>query len=204
MPIRSHPRCSAGPGIALIAAALLLGLAVSAGLGSGFDAAVARALAMRVGTTPDWAISGARAVTRLGDPAARAVIMLAAMIWLAMHKQSRGAVALAVTVGIGAAAVALLKEMFARARPAVSPHLDLVDSYAYPSGHAANSALILIAAALLIGGRRRYSLAAAGALTFAIGLTRVMLGVHWFSDVLGGWLIGTGCALIAARTLGRR
>jgi undecaprenyl-diphosphatase len=74
-------------------------------------------------------------------------------------------------------------------------------SYSYPSGHAFNSAMIYLMVALLLGRHlnprtRRGLLIAAIVLTLVIGLTRIYLGVHWPTDVIGGWLGGVGGALL--------
>jgi undecaprenyl-diphosphatase len=64
----------------------------------------------------------------------------------------------------------------------------------YPSGHAAGSMVVLLTAALMMGERRlRW---AAVALSLAIGTTRPMLGMHWPSDVIGGWMWGASFALL--------
>jgi undecaprenyl-diphosphatase len=83
---------------------------------------------------------------------------------------------------------------FARARPHLTPWLDYAGDMSYPSGHAAGSMVVLLTAALLIRERRLHW--AAVALSLAIGMTRPMLGMHWPSDVIGGWMWGAGFALL--------
>jgi membrane-associated phospholipid phosphatase len=97
---------------------------------------------------------------------------------------------LALTLG-GRVLVELQKIALARPRPLLSEHLVTVESMSFPSGHAANGLVFWLAAALLLPSRHRPAwIAAAALLAFLIGLSRVMLGVHWPSDVIGGWAFG--------------
>lgn len=97
----------------------------------------------------------------------------------------------------GSIAVALAKALFGRARPDLIDHLVEVGSASFPSGHSANSAIVYLTLAILLTqivprrAQRLYLIGVAVALTAAIGLSRVYLGVHWPSDVLAGWAFGT-------------
>ena len=84
----------------------------------------------------------------------------------------------------------LLKQIFAAPRPDLLPHLDIVHSYSFPSGHAAYNMMLFGALAML--SRRRTSYVLAGLAIALIGVSRVWLGVHWPSDVLAGWVNGLG------------
>lgn len=81
-----------------------------------------------------------------------------------------------------------------------------------PSGHASLSALVFLSLGALLASTRSkpaeriYILCLAGLMTLLVGLSRVALGVHWGSDVLGGWAFGSAWALIyllLARRLAR-
>lgn len=93
------------------------------------------------------------------------------------------------------------KLLFARPRPELVDHLVEVHGLSFPSGHATNSAIIYLTLALLVSqvvpGRRTraYIIGVAVMLTGIVGVSRVYLGVHWPSDVLTGWSIGTCWAL---------
>jgi membrane-associated phospholipid phosphatase len=92
----------------------------------------------------------------------------------------------------------LLKEIFLRQRPnhvAWPPGLFGVDQYAFPSGHAMGSmalySLLAFWAWAWWPGRGRLAITLLMVLMpLAIGLSRVVLGVHWLSDVAGGWAAG--------------
>jgi undecaprenyl-diphosphatase len=87
-----------------------------------------------------------------------------------------------------------LKALLARTRPNLSPPIVTVSGYSFPSNHALNSMLfftcLIVVVYPLVHRATRVALIAGSALVvLAIGLDRMALGVHYASDVLGGWLI---------------
>ena len=96
----------------------------------------------------------------------------------------------------GRGGVELLKSWTARARPDLIEHVVSTHSLSLPSGHAANAMLVYLTVAMLLGRGQPVPVAAAVVLAVAIGLTRPILGVHWPSDVLAGWLLGAGWTLL--------
>ncbi|PTL79899.1 phosphatase PAP2 family protein [Vitiosangium sp. GDMCC 1.1324] len=153
---------------------------------------------------PRWLAEAARDVTALGSPSVLALVVCAVSGFLILARRWR-TLALVVCSTVGGAVVnSLLKRVFARPRPSVVPHLTQVLSESFPSGHAMLSAIVYLTLgallAQLVEGRWRkaYLLSVALGLTLLIGLTRVYLGVHYPTDVVGGWMAGLAWALLSA------
>lgn len=103
-------------------------------------------------------------------------------------------------VGAGAGGLnALLKLAFSRPRPLLMAQLAHAGGYSFPSGHAMAGAAIYGALALVAVRRfprqRWWVVGASGLLVFAIGASRVYLGVHYPSDVIAGWALGVSWPL---------
>lgn len=185
-----------GVGVMLIAATLLLGAATHFGLTQPFDGALIDWMALRSGRSNDGLIAVAQFVSSFGLPGWRTILAIACLAAMLIRHHPRAAMIYAVTVIGSITAYTALKLVLARPRPALTPWLDQPQNFSYPSGHAAGSMVVLLLAALLLD--RRHLPAVAVALSVAIGITRPMLGVHWPTDVVGGWMFGAGSALIGA------
>lgn len=96
--------------------------------------------------------------------------------------------------------ISIFKHIFSRPRPQLWPHMVSVGPYGFPSGHALGTIVIYGIIAIFFAEaypkRRGIIYAFFGSLIFLIGLSRLYLGVHWPSDIIGGWIIGG--ALLAA------
>jgi undecaprenyl-diphosphatase len=156
-------------------------------------------LAVPIG--PRWIEDMMLALTALGGGTVLTLVIVVTLGALAIKRLwLTAALVLAATVS-GSLAVDLAKQVVARARPDVVPHLVEVSSLSFPSGHSANSAIVYLTLATLLtqaipeSGLRRYMLGVAVLLVTAIGISRIYLGVHWPSDVLAGWSFGTLWAL---------
>ena len=149
-------------------------------------------LGVYAGDVP-WLALAALGFTYLGNwPTLVAVTVLgAAYLWYRGHR--RRALILLIASFTGRGMVILEKLYFARLRPEENLRLAEVHYSSFPSGHSANSMIVYLGIALLVFDRdkhRRWAVAAALLLSFLIGSSRPMLGVHWPSDVVAGWSFG--------------
>ena len=173
----------------------------------GFDLPVSNALR---GAGPSWARKAMIDVTALGGGTVLTIVTIGAVAILLARRLALTATLVAAAVISGTTGSHLLKLVFARPRPPIADRLIEVAGDSFPSGHAANSAIVYLTLAALVTqvvpGRatRNTMLALAILLVGAIGISRVYLGVHWPSDVLAGWSFGTLWAIgwwqIARRT----
>lgn len=144
----------------------------------------------------------ARTVTFFGEPTVLIIagIVFAVIMWTRGHLRI-GLALVAVTM-IGRSLSELQKISVVRPRPELEPHLAVTSSWSFPSGHASSSMIFYVTLALVLTHRSRWRpLAATGAIlaSLLIGTSRVMLGVHWPSDVIAGWSYGLLWVLLTLR-----
>jgi membrane-associated phospholipid phosphatase len=160
----------------------------------GFDLPVSNALR---GAGPSWARKAMIDVTALGGGTVLTIVTIGAVAILLARRLALTAALVAAAVVSGTTGSHLLKLVFARPRPPIADRLIEVAGDSFPSGHAANSAIVYLTLVALVTqvvpGRatRNTMLALAILLVGSIGTSRVYLGVHWPSDVLAGWSFGT-------------
>jgi undecaprenyl-diphosphatase len=151
---------------------------------------------------PPWVREMARDITSLGSIAVLAIVSFVVVAYLLLARSRAAALLVLVAVLGGLAINSLLKFQFARPRPDLFAPAAKVFTASFPSGHAAFSATTYLTLAALLARTtvcprlRYYFMAVAIALTFMIGVSRVYLGVHYPTDILAGWCIGSAWALI--------
>ena len=144
----------------------------------------------------------ARFFTALGEPTVLvvAVFLVAGLLW--REGRGRFAAGLLLVILIGRGLSEVQKYWIARARPDLEPHLVVVKTSSFPSGHAASSMIFYLTLALALAAGTRWQRPAAAAavlLSLLVGTSRVMLGVHWPSDVVGGWSFGMLWVMLTLR-----
>ena len=148
----------------------------------------------------------AHVLTALGEPTVLIAASAVIAIWLWFRGHRHLPLAFVAITMIGRGLSELQKYWIARPRPDLETHLVVVKTSSFPSGHANSSMIfyLVLALVLTVGTRwNRLAVAAALMLSFLVGLSRVMLGVHWPSDVIGGWAFGMLWVLLTLRLAGR-
>jgi undecaprenyl-diphosphatase len=177
--------------LAVWLAMLLLG-------GRDVDQAILRTAHVGGGAAADLTVL----MTGLGDWAVVLAATCFGAAWLLYRRQWQLALLLVGWTLAGRALVALQKLLFARLRPEDDAPMVLVEGFAFPSGHAANATIVYLMVALLVtepGPVRKRALIAAAIAAILVGISRVLLGVHWPSDVIAGWAFGLLWVLIGWR-----
>ena len=179
---------------------------VSAGYSQAIDEHILRSLRVPGNLSeprgPSWLPNAMRDLTALGSAPVLALLVLAVAGTLAVRRQLHALVVLVVATIGGFLLNELLKELFARPRPAPAFHLTEVRSLSFPSGHAMESAIIYLTLAALAAGLvqaralKLYFVGLAVLLSIVVGSSRVYLGVHYPSDVFAGWTAGLAWALL--------
>jgi membrane-associated phospholipid phosphatase len=149
------------------------------------------------------------AITFAGQPVS--VGVLAALVALAETIRTRNrwiAPFMLLTIAGTGALTTTVKELADRARPALNPVAETLGP-SFPSGHSSWSAAFLAATALILsrdrGPRTRAALAgAAAALAVSVAATRVLLAMHWLSDVVAGLALGWAWFAVCAIAFGGR
>ncbi|MFE2145105.1 phosphatase PAP2 family protein [Streptomyces sp. NPDC059456] len=152
----------------------------------------------------------ARIVTSTGTGPLPYVLVVAAGLYAGRTTRQRAftAAALLLCLGAGQTLRYAIMMLVARPRPAAADWATHASGWSFPSGHTSTGAMtagLLIAALFLRGSRvPRTAVAVIAVWGAVVGLTRVYLGVHWFTDVIGGWLFATAwLSLLAFAYLSR-
>jgi undecaprenyl-diphosphatase len=151
-----------------------------------------------------WAQVALKAVTTLGNTAVLLGVVAVIAVALVHRGRSRLAAYLAVT-GLGAIIMGpALKLFVGRVRPVVEHTVALAPGNSFPSGHSLGSivcygAITLVFLPAVRGRGRAILLSAYAVLVLLIGFSRIALGVHFLSDVVGAWLLGAVWLAVTAR-----
>ena len=156
---------------------------------------------------PTWLHEVGRDMTALGGVAVLGGMTLAVAGYLLMIRKYHAMwLVLSATTG-GLVISTLLKWMFSRERPQLVPHLSVVHTSSFPSGHSMLSAVVYLTLGVMLArlvpnrSAKIYFMFLAIFLSFLVGISRVYMGVHYPTDVLAGWTAGcvwaTLCYIVA-------
>jgi undecaprenyl-diphosphatase len=197
--------CALGAGMVALAAAVMVlgGVAEDVTQHNGLATSDAAHLRFFTDHRPDLVVNAARIVTDLGGVFVLALIAVAAGLFLWYRGVPLVATAApAFALGVGATLADIGKQVVDRARPGVGLRVIAEGEPSFPSGHATDSTAVFLTLGLVLAVfllrrplARLATTAASGLLVAAIGVTRLVLGVHWPTDVLAGWALGASAAL---------
>jgi len=162
---------------------------------------------------PRYVREAFRDLTALGSTTIACLVAALVGGFLLLKRQYGGFLLLTAALGGGQLLSKLLKLYYGRARPEYVNASHYVDSNSFPSGHAIVATVVYLTLGALLARfvttrpQKIYALGTAVLLAFIVGLTRVYLGVHYPTDVLGGWMVGLLWAIICwlvARALQKR
>lgn len=148
-----------------------------------------------------WLASVMRDLSGLGSTTVLTLFTVICIGYLVLVTDRTTAFLVAAAVTTGSVFVSILKTAFGRLRPAPEFAELVASGLSFPSGHASNSAIVFLTLGALIASsrgptpERLYILATAALMTLLVGVSRIALGLHWATDVLGGWAFGAAWAL---------
>lgn len=188
-------RLAIGFGIVLGAAALFAEMmeALQAGEEMGlFDSRLAEVLSQ---TLPPVVLRVVGVATHLGDPITLTALVLVVAVLLVWYRRPWLALGWVVACAGNGVLNQVLKHMFERVRPVHDHGFAVADGFSFPSGHTSGSVVVYgmlayVGVRLLPPRWHLPGVLAAAALAFCMGASRVLLQVHWASDVLAGFASG--------------
>lgn len=192
----------AGLGVSLLGLLFLhLGSEVAEGETRAFDSYFLHG-AQSLRAAYPWLADVMRDLSGVGSTVSLTLLTLGSSGYLALARSRAEAAIVALSVGSAAMTVQLLKSGFGRARPDAAYSQFAASGLSFPSGHTSMSAVVFLTLGVLLSRRltqareRRYVMGFAALLTILVGVSRATLGVHWATDVLGGWAFGSAWAVV--------
>ena len=150
-------------------------------------------------------VTWARLVSLLGStPVLIGVVIVACLYLAVLHRRRRQALFLVTTSVLGLIVNNIIKVIVSRSRPQFDHAVAHAFGKSFPSGHAMNSTVVYGSLLVIAWGplrttvRRTAAAVLVGALIAAIATSRVVLGVHYASDVVAGIVLGAALVLASA------
>ena len=150
---------------------------------------------------PLWVQEAVRDVTSLGSFVVLTIVTIVTVVQLLLSGKRGIAVYIGLAVASGTVISTVLKMLFDRPRPDIpgAPH---VFTSSFPSGHATVSGVVFLTIAAVLTAATRskrlkiFYLGVGLFLTLIVGISRIYEGVHYPTDVLAGWMIGSAWAIL--------
>ena len=123
----------------------------------------------------------------------KSLVFVAAALWYDVRNRAKvpwTAITVAVAFGLSSAASTILKALVDRERPHTGALIDLPSSASFPSGHATTAFAAAVALSLLVPRWSWWALTLAAVVAYS----RVYLGVHYWSDIVAGAILGSAVA----------
>ena len=145
---------------------------------------------------PEWIENALLDLTSIGGSTVLGLVVLSVVGFLLLQTRYWTALVVMMTAISGEVVNTAMKAAFNRPRPSIVPQLRTVFSTSFPSGHAMESAIVYLTLGAILMRvaesrlTKAYIMGIAMLLTMLVGVSRVYLGVHYPTDVIGGWIIG--------------
>lgn len=143
----------------------------------------------------------AAALTWIGSPTVMVIVAIAAGLWFYRGRGRSKAGVIVAAPAAGGLLAGGIKLLYGRARPAGAALIN-ERTFAFPSGHSATSAAVMVTLCYVFARERIISwpiaIVIGGIVPLVVGLTRLYLDVHWTTDVVGGWTVGLFVAAVSA------
>lgn len=150
---------------------------------------------------PAWLERGIVNLSALGSTSVTLVIIVLATLFLLLDRRPRQAMLVIATTASAGLILLLLKTAIGRERPSFVTHIDIAGGLSFPSGHTLIAAVLYPTLGMLVASNLRarhlkiFVFVVAALLALVVGLTRVYIGVHYPTDVLGGWCLGVAVSI---------
>jgi undecaprenyl-diphosphatase len=151
---------------------------------------------------PPWFEDMMRDFTAMGSTGVLSLMIVIVVGFLLIIRKRQAAIMVLFSTLSGVILSTILKIGFNRPRPELVPHATPVHTASFPSGHAMLSAVVYLTLGVLLARTqsaprvKAYIILVSLTLTLLVGISRVYLGVHWPTDVIAGWSLGSAWALL--------
>jgi undecaprenyl-diphosphatase len=166
-----------------------------------FDLAILHS-AQQLRASQPWLTEVMRDFSGLGSTVVLTLFTAATVGYMALFANRVAALSLAASAISGTLLVSIFKLAFGRLRPDSRFADSVASGLSFPSGHSSMSAIVFLTLGALLAStlqhwqEQAYILCGTSSMTLLVGVSRAGMGVHWATDVLGGWAFGIAWAMV--------